>query len=41
MPLFAYSITADQDHPSEGYGFVWAETIQQAAALVGHPDASV
>jgi len=41
MPVFAYSIAADQDRRSEGDGFVRSETIQQAVALVGHPDANV
>ena len=41
MPVFAYSIAADQNRPSEGDGFVRAETIQEAVALVGHPDANV
>ena len=41
MPVFAYTIAADQYSPPEGEGFVRAETIQQAVALVGHPDANV
>ena len=41
MPVFAYSIAADQHRPSEGDGFVRAETIHEAVALVGHPDANV
>ncbi len=41
MPVFAYSIAADQDRPSEGDGFVRAETIQEAVALVGHPEVNV
>ena len=41
MPVFAYTIAADQHRPSEGDGFVRAETIQQAVALVGHPDVNV
>ena len=41
MPVFAYSIAADQDRPPEGDGFVRAETIQQAVALVGHPEVNV
>ncbi len=41
MPLFAYSIAADQDRPSEGDGFLRAETIQAAVALVGHPDVNI
>ncbi len=41
MPVFAYSIAADQHRPSEGDGFVRAETIQEAVALVGHPEAKV
>ena len=41
MPVFAYCIAADQDRPSEGDGFVRAETIQQAVALVGHPKVNV
>ncbi len=39
MPVF--SITADQHRPSEGDGFVRAETIQEAVALIGHPDVNV
>jgi len=35
MPVFAYSIAADQDRPSEGDGYVRAETIQAAVAAVG------
>ncbi len=30
MPVFAYSIAADQYHPSEGDGYVRAETTQVA-----------
>ena len=41
MPVFAYSITADQHRPSQGDGFVRAETIRQAVALVGHPEVNV
>ena len=41
MPVFAYTIAADRDRPSEGEGFVRAETIQQAVALVGHPEVNV
>ncbi len=41
MPVFAYSIAADQGRPSEGDGFVRAETIRQAVALVGHPEENV
>jgi len=41
MPVFAYSIAADPHGPSEGDGFVRAETIQEAAALVGHPEVNV
>ncbi len=41
MPDFAFSIAADQDRPSEGDGYVRAETIQQAVALVGHPEVNV
>ncbi len=41
MPLFAYSIAADQDRPSDGDGFVRAETIRLAVALVGHSDVNV
>ena len=36
MPVFAYSIAADQDSPSEGDGYVRAETIHEAVALVGY-----
>ncbi len=41
MPVFAYSIAADQHRPPEGDGFVRAETNQQAVALVGHPEVNV
>ena len=41
MPVFAYSIAADPHGPSEGDGFVRAETAQQAVALVGHPEVNV
>ncbi len=41
MHVFAFSIAADQDRPSQGDGFVRAETIRQAVALIGHPDANV
>jgi hypothetical protein len=34
-------IAADQHRPSEGDGFVRAETIQQGVALVGHPKVNV
>ena len=34
-------IAADQGRPSEGDGYVRAETIQKAVALVGHPDVNV
>jgi hypothetical protein len=37
MQLFAYSIAADPDRPSDGDGIVRAETIQQA----GHPEVNV
>jgi hypothetical protein len=41
MPVFAYSIAADQDRLSEGDGFVRAETIRAAVALIGHLDVNV
>ena len=41
MLVFVYSIAADQHRPSEGEGFVRAETIQEAVALVGHPEVNV
>ncbi len=41
MPVFAYSIAADQYSPPEGEGFVRAETIQEAVALAGHPEVNV
>jgi len=41
MPVFAFSIATDQHRPSEGDGFVRAETINQAVALVGHPEVNV
>ena len=43
MPVFAfaYAIAAAQNRPSDGDGFVRAETIRQTVALVGHPDVNV
>jgi hypothetical protein len=41
MPVFAFSIAADQHRPPEGDGFVRAEAIQEAVALVGHPEVNV
>ena len=43
MPVFAfaYAIAAAQNRPSDGDGFVRAETIHQAVAPVGHPDVNV
>ena len=41
MQLFAYAIATAQNCPSDGDGFVRAETIRQAVALVGHPDVNV
>ncbi len=41
MPVFVYFIAADQHRPSEADGFVRAETIRQAVALVGHPEVNV
>jgi len=41
MPVFAFSIATDQHRPSEGDGFVRAETIQEAVALIGHPEVNV
>ena len=41
MHVFAYTIATDQHRPSEGDGFVRAETIRQAVALVGHPEVNV
>ncbi len=43
MPVFAfaYAIAAAQNRPSDGDGFVRAETIQAAVALIGHPEVSV
>jgi len=41
MPIFAFSIAADQHRPSEGDGYVRAETAEQAVALIGHQDANV
>ena len=41
MPVFTYTIAADQHRPSDGDGYVRAETIQQAVALVGHPEVNV
>ena len=38
MSVFANSIAADQHIPSEGDGYVRAEAIQEAVALVGHPE---
>ena len=36
-----FTIAANQRRPSEGDGFVRAETIQEAVALVGHPEVNV
>ncbi len=41
MPVFVYSIAADQHGPSEGDGFVRAETIHEAVELIGHPEVNV
>ena len=41
MPVFAYSIVADQHCPPEGDGLVRAETAEQAVALIGHPEVNV
>ncbi len=41
MPVFAFSIAADQHRPLDGDGFVRAETIREALALIGHPDVNV
>ena len=41
MQTFAFTIAADQYSPPEGDGFVRAETIHEAVALVGHPDVNV
>ena len=41
MPIFAYSIAADQHRPSECDGFVRAETIHEAVALIGYPEVNV
>ncbi len=41
MPIFVYSIAVDEDRPSEADGFVRAETIQEAVALIGHPEVNV
>ena len=41
MPVFAFSIAADQARPSEGDRFFRAETIHEAVALVGHPEVNV
>ncbi len=41
MPVFAYSIAAVQHRPSQGDGYVRAETIHEAVALVGHPEVNV
>ena len=32
---------ADQHRPSEGEGFVRTATIQEAVALIGHPEVNV
>ena len=41
MAIFVYSVAADKHRPSEGDGFVRAETAQQAVALIGHPEVNV
>jgi hypothetical protein len=41
MRVFVYSIAADQDRPSDGDGYVRAETAEQAVALVAHPEVNI
>lgn len=41
MQLFVYCIATDQDNPSDGDGYVRADIIGQAVALVGHPEVNV
>ena len=41
LPVSAFAAPADQYSPPEGEGFVRAETIQQAVALIGHPEVNV
>ncbi len=41
MPVFVFSIAAEAHRPSDGDGFVRAETIRQAVALIGHPEVNV
>ncbi len=36
-----WHFAADQDRPSEGDGYVRAETIWEAVALIGHPEVNV
>ena len=41
MAKYEQAIAADQDRLSESDGFARADTIQQAVALVGHPEVNV
>ena len=41
MAVWSFTIAADQHSPSLGDGYVRAETVEAALAIVGHPDANL
>lgn len=41
MPVWSFTIAADQKSPSQGDGFVRAATVEAALDLVDHPDANL
>jgi hypothetical protein len=41
MAVWSFTIAADQHSPSLGDGFVRAETVEAAIAIVDHPDANL
>ena len=41
MPVWCFTIAADQHSPSLGDGFVRAETVEAALGIVGHPEANL
>lgn len=41
MRVWSFCIATSQNHPDEGRGFVRAETVADALALIDHPDANV
>lgn len=41
MAVWSFTIAADQHSPSLGDGYVRAETVEAALAIVDHPDANL